>query len=416
MALEIALKRLITAHSASWSKEEKAAVKAAIEQREADGRGLCAEELEPWLLHHEDKPEVVMDLIKLEPPENIEVLGQMSQIGSQKVVYDARWEGGRPLVLKLFKDPDEEKRLQLLERELQPHPFKMNYPHIIETHLFRNNSGDRFLVEKKLPSVLSDKWSSEGVEEASNLLYDISLALQYLQGRDLVHGDIKPDNLGFDEYRYVLLDFGVCRRSEDFDQAATATGSLRTRAPELLIGEGGHGFESDVFALGAVIFNALIGAFPLFEDGEKVPRVSEATDRVQKEAEIKQRVEDHYDRFVLRRLDQISHDGMRQLLIEMLSKDPKGRPDASTVVLTAQRDLVALIRATSQRGSLPIEEQLDQLGAYLPGGEFSEQLPPRRLSSLRSALEGFSAGAHIGSEQAQLLQDLRERAGLPVGE
>ena len=50
----------------------------------------------------------------------------------------------------------------------------------------------------------------------------------------LVHGDIKPDNIGKKEGRFVLLDFGICRSAEKFTADTTATGSLRTRAPELL--------------------------------------------------------------------------------------------------------------------------------------------------------------------------------------
>lgn len=413
LASDDAIKQALNERSAIWTPEQKAAVEAALEQRKTEAAPVSAGELRAWLSTHEAQPDVVQQLVELEPPDNIEVLGQLSQIGSQKVVYDARWKGGRPLVLKRFKEDDEEKSSRLLERELQPHPFKMNYPHIIETHFFSNDRGDSFLVEKKLPSVLSDNWSSEGVAEASNLLYDISLALQYLQGRNLVHGDIKPDNLGFDDYRYVLLDFGVCRRREDFGQTATATGSLRTRAPELLTGEGHHGFESDVFALGAVIFNALIGAFPLFEKGEPIPRVSAPKDRQQKELEIQDRVEHRYDEFVFDRLNEIDHEGMRKLLTEMLARGSKGRPEASAVVATAQRDLVALIRTTSQKGSLPIEEQLDQLSAYLPRGVLLENLPERRLSTLRSSLEAFSAG-DFESERVELLRDLRTRVGLPV--
>jgi len=286
----------------------------------------------------------------------------------------------------------------------------MTHPHIIETHVFRNADGEKFLVEKKLPNVLHDMWRSGGVAEGANLLFDIALALQYLHGRDLVHGDIKPDNLGFDEQRYVLLDFGVCRKLAQFDAGATATGSLRTRAPELLTGSNGHGFASDVFALGAVVFNSLIGAFPLLEEGEEIPRVSAPERRGQKESEIQARAINEYERYVTHRLQAgVEHEGMRKLLRKMLAINPLDRPNANEVVSRAHLDLVAFIRTVGRHESISIEEQLAQLDAYLPHGNLQAMLSRRRLIALRGTLEGFRASELEGKEEQALLAKLERR-------
>lgn len=359
---------------------------------------------------HGDEPDTLVELIELKAPEEFEVLGRMSQIGSQKVVYDARWKNGRPVVLKRFIEQSAQAQGHLLERELQPHPLRMTHPHIIETHVFRNVDGEKFLVEKKLPDVIEDEWRAGGVAEGSNLLFDIALALQYLHGRDLVHGDIKPDNLGFDDQRYVLLDFGVCRKQAQFEAGASATGSLRTRAPELLTESTGHGFASDVFALGAVVFNGLIGAFPFFDNAEAIPRISTPEERKGKEDEIRTRASDEYDRYVTKRLQEnVEHEGMRKLLRRMLAVKPIDRPDANEVVSKARSDLVAFIRTVGKHESISIEEQLGQLDAYLPRGNLKAVLSRRQLISLRSTLVGFRDSELEGAREQGLLAELERR-------
>lgn len=100
----------------------------------------------------------------------------------------------------------------------------MEHPNITETHLLPNTKGEVYLVEERLPEVLSDATSLQ-LEEASNLLYDIAKALVYLHKTlGLVHGDIKPDNIGKRGGDYVLLDFGICRPADQFTSEVTPTG------------------------------------------------------------------------------------------------------------------------------------------------------------------------------------------------
>lgn len=61
-----------------------------------------------------------------------------------------------------------------------------------------------------------DDWDSGGIQEAANLLFNISDAVAFLHSQDYVHGDIKPDNIGKEDDNYILLDFGICRRTSEF--------------------------------------------------------------------------------------------------------------------------------------------------------------------------------------------------------
>ncbi len=87
-------------------------------------------------------------------------------------------------------------------------------------------------------------------------------ALDYLHGRGVVHGDVKPQNIMIDEptNRLVLLDFGVARAlgavSDEFE------GSPDYMAPELIHGTGAD-VRSDLYSLGCTM-HALIAGRPPF--------------------------------------------------------------------------------------------------------------------------------------------------------
>jgi serine/threonine protein kinase len=198
----------------------------------------------------------------VDPPPEIDLIKILSRKGSQKLVFLATWRKTlQEVVLKQIIAKGESAE-RIFSRELQPHPLNMVHPNIIETHFLRNSKGERFLVERRLDTVLDDEWDAQGIYEASNLLFDITKALKFLNDHRLVHGDVKPDNIGKRVGSYVLLDFGICRDRQDFSGETTPTGSLRTRAPELLLkNEYSEPEKVDVWALGATVYKAVTKRF-----------------------------------------------------------------------------------------------------------------------------------------------------------
>jgi serine/threonine-protein kinase len=98
------------------------------------------------------------------------------------------------------------------------------------------------------------------------LLNEALDALQALHDAGIVHGDVKPENLLLTHDGHVkLADFGAARSAlagrtlvGAMASGGSGPGTLRYMAPEQLV-EGAASPRSDLYALGAVAYEALTG-------------------------------------------------------------------------------------------------------------------------------------------------------------
>lgn len=98
------------------------------------------------------------------------------------------------------------------------------------------------------------------------LVRQVACAMQQAHEVNLIHGDIKPSNLMLDTSGAVrILDFGLASRVDpDATQSSAFSpteGTVAYLAPELLLGARQNA-QSDIYALGVVMFEMLTGARP----------------------------------------------------------------------------------------------------------------------------------------------------------
>jgi putative methionine-R-sulfoxide reductase with GAF domain len=99
-------------------------------------------------------------------------------------------------------------------------------------------------------------------------------ALSYVHGQQIVHRDVKPQNMILGDDGVVLVDFGVARAlGGDEDQGTVAVGTPRYMAPEVFAG-GTVSAASDIFSLAATLWTLLIGTPPRYGDVLKLDKVA----------------------------------------------------------------------------------------------------------------------------------------------
>jgi serine/threonine-protein kinase len=115
---------------------------------------------------------------------------------------------------------------------------------------------ERLTREKQLP-----------VDDAIRIASEVASALDYAHRHGVVHRDIKPENILLHDGRAVVADFGIALAASKASGARmTETGmSLGTphyMSPEQAMGEREITARSDVYALGAVLYEMLTGDPP----------------------------------------------------------------------------------------------------------------------------------------------------------
>ena len=89
------------------------------------------------------------------------------------------------------------------------------------------------------------------------MLRDITQALVLCDKKNIIHRDIKPDNIMVSENGdYKLVDFGIARNMERTSQASTKAGSYPYMAPEVQMHQP-YGKSVDIYSLGVVAYREL---------------------------------------------------------------------------------------------------------------------------------------------------------------
>lgn len=95
-----------------------------------------------------------------------------------------------------------------------------------------------------------------------NLAYDIGYALRDVHKCNMIHRDIKPDNIFVDEYGYYKLgDFGVTKTINATGYTSTRTGTEPYAAPEVWRSENNsenaYAFKADIYSFGLVLYQLI---------------------------------------------------------------------------------------------------------------------------------------------------------------
>jgi len=168
---------------------------------------------------------------------------------------------------------------------------KLAHPNIVRAFDAGEADGRHYLVMEYIDGIdlsrLSRRCGPLPVAEASELVLQVSLALQHAHEHGLVHRDIKPSNVMLTRAGNVkLLDLGIALlqpeepATSDLTGTGQVMGTLDYMAPEQLDNTHAVDIRADIYGLGATLYKLLCGSAPATDSqsrfrlpGESIPPV-----------------------------------------------------------------------------------------------------------------------------------------------
>jgi len=112
------------------------------------------------------------------------------------------------------------------------------------------------------------------VDQAIEYVRQTCEALSYVHEQQIVHRDVKPQNLILSEAGVVLVDFGIARLLDEAEQQGTVgIGTPRFMAPEVFAG-GNVSARTDVFSVAATLWTLIAGRPPVYADPTKLSTIA----------------------------------------------------------------------------------------------------------------------------------------------
>jgi serine/threonine-protein kinase len=151
------------------------------------------------------------------------------------------------------------------------HTAKLSHPHILP--LYDSGEADHILYYV-MPFVegesLSDYMRREkqlSMHEAVQITREVAEALAYAHSYGLIHRDIKPDNILLSGGHAIVADFGISKAlseasGDQLTQTGTSVGTPAYMSPEQAMGNVDLDGRSDVYSLGCVFYQMLVGDIP----------------------------------------------------------------------------------------------------------------------------------------------------------
>jgi formylglycine-generating enzyme required for sulfatase activity len=217
--------------------------------------------------------------------------------------------------------------LELLRLEVA-RSHRLSHPNIVRTFDFHEPSGEPAFISMEYvdgPSLNALRMERPGHvlswDFLARLAPQLCAALEYAHAENVIHRDLKPDNLLIDSRgRLKLTDFGVAVMSSDLARygAMKGGGTLHYMSPQQA--EVKHPqVADDIYALGATFYDLLTGQPPFLEGDIKEQILHKMPEPIEQKLET------------LGITNNVPPEAAA-MLMSCLSKDPAQRPQSATML------------------------------------------------------------------------------------
>ncbi len=214
-----------------------------------------------------DQPRTASQLLGLTLNDRYHIAEPISS-GAMGAVYRAvDSETGVEVALKQSTNPQHDARFEVEARLLA----SLEHPRVVKVIDHFTAPIGQFVVMELIRGtelgVLLKEQGNPGlpIDQAIELVRQTCQALQYIHDQQIVHRDVKPQNLILGEDGVVLVDFGIARLLNDEDSGTIGIGTPRFMAPEVFAG--GHvSPRTDVFGVAATLWTLIAGRSPVYAE------------------------------------------------------------------------------------------------------------------------------------------------------
>jgi serine/threonine protein kinase/sugar lactone lactonase YvrE len=213
---------------------------------------------------------------------NYDILGEIGR-GGMGIVYRARdRRDGRVLAIKQLVfaniDPNKEQEFRDRFKREAATAVRLKHPNIVTVHeVCMDDPKNYFYVMELLDGhslrhELAIKGGRLSTKAWWPIFEQVADALTFAHSMNVVHRDVKPDNIFLLKDGTVkITDFGIARAADYEETQLTKTGvmmgTLAYVSPEQLQDAKNVDHRADIFSLGVVSYEALSGEVPFTGDG-----------------------------------------------------------------------------------------------------------------------------------------------------
>ncbi|KST59151.1 protein kinase [Methylobacterium sp. GXS13] len=188
-------------------------------------------------------------------------------------------ETGDPVALKVLSldlrdDPAQRKRFALEEWIAR----RIDSLHVLKAHPQARRRSHLYTVMRYVEGQTLTQWmrdhAAPELEAVRGLIEQLAKGVQAFHRREMVHQDLRPDNVLIDRAGTVqVIDFGATKvagvvEGDPRIEAAEILGTVQYTAPECFLGEPSTA-GADIFAVGVIAYQMLTGRLPYVD---RVPR------------------------------------------------------------------------------------------------------------------------------------------------
>lgn len=297
--------------------------------------------------------------------------------GGMGTIYHAEQEPlGRDVALKILKAQDEtpEKREQREKRFFKEAAVSAKLAHpntivILDYGKLPDDSGFFLVMEylegRSLRELLVDR-GSLGTRVTLHIAMQMASSLADAHRNGAVHRDLKPPNVmlverGEDPYFVKVVDFGLVKELEPDDDAEELTlenhlvGSPMYMAPERFLSGDADSPAVDVYSIGIMMYEMLVGRPPFIREGEETLQeimMSHIQTDPPPMREFRPNLE--------------LPEGMEDVVMSCLAKHPEDRIKSMDALLT-------VLKTCASGAGMAVADVVEDTGAFVPPAGLSRK-------------------------------------------